>query len=111
MNLRLGDKMQFDMNGYARYEIGDYALIVDGSKSERRKYWFKNLNDYIGAIVKIKEEGNDDEGYYYRTGKIDCSIDISFLRPAPKFELSLEEDDELDSPRFPEFLSMFKVVC
>lgn len=82
--------MNFDENGYARYENGDVA-IVDGSK-RTGCHWEEDFDRLADKQVHIVAEFEDSEGYYYSVVESGYAFDITLLRPANGFELDDDED-------------------
>lgn len=82
--------MNFDENGYARYENGDVA-IVDGSK-RTSVHWEEDFDRLADKQVHIVAEFEDSESYYYSVVESGYAFDITLLRPANGFELDDDED-------------------
>lgn len=83
--------MNFDENGYARYENGDVA-IVDGSK-RTSGHWEEDFDRLADKQVHIVVEYEDSDGYYYSIVESGYAVDISLLRPVNSFEF--DEDEEI----------------
>lgn len=101
--------MRYDNNGFARYREGDYAIVVRPETDYHSSYWDDKLEAIAGRTVKIIEEESDSDGYYYSVEEHDFVIDIAFLRPAGKFELS-EDEEDIAAANMSTLISAFRVV-